>query len=251
MIKNVARFQRILASSATYRSQNGKVKNSMSVWIVFLIVLGGNLLITPVFDSGGGILVFPVLSMLYVYRIVNSGNKIYELVPVTKDYIVGNIFLSSIIFLVLCFVLLSAIGYMVLGLVLLLVLLFGGQSSIASLFASGIQFSADFDGILFILLVMLIALFVFTALSFINIRKLRLTALICFSVGSYVLLLLLKGHFPAQAGGTGDFFMGFRAMPQARSIVRYTFLMCILVIPLSILAGRRFYRSRFKVQERL
>jgi hypothetical protein len=223
-----------------------KPPTSTSTWKYFLIGVGSFWLFTPVFGGGASIFIMPALSLLLVYTIINSSSRVFELVPATKAYTVGNLFLFPVLFSLLVYLMLIVFGDGSLGIVALILLLTGHGKAAMSLFASAGDIGPALCGSTFILLVMLLAIFIITALSCIRNKKVRISAIAAFGICIYTWLYLLKVQITAVATvGFNDFFNGFGALPYANLLLLCTGAACVIALPVSVLMGMHLYKRRF------
>ena len=242
MIKKVAAFQQLLINSLSFRSK-GSMKNLFLMWIILLILSGSSALLKPIVGNFSGLLIFPVLSPFFVYQIVNGNLKPYSFVPVSVDFIIGNLFLFAVLLTLSYLIIVFVAVYAVLGIVFSITFLMGGKESLFSAFTAG--YHLGFEGFLFILFVLLIMIFTVTALSCIKKRGWRVSSIICFIVLCLTSLQALKRQFPASGDGACSFTTSAYSN-QIHWIVVFTGALCLLIIPSALFLGRHFYHNRTK-----
>jgi hypothetical protein len=244
-VKKIITFQRLLLNS-TPRIERGFGRRIFILVIVVVYAAGSSLIGMSLFN-----IFFPVTSLAIVYLIINGNRKVFELVPVSSTYIVANVFLLSVVLTAICF--LSLYLLLMAGVLLLILIVSIAAPSHISLTGGSNTLPVtpgEWKSVLFSLLLIMLILFVVTALSLAKSKTVRLAGISVFSACIYATLWLLKIQTPSV--GTSDtvnvsFYImpRFNTIPYANMILLLLGIACLIFVPASIYAGMRFYKCRF------
>lgn len=162
-------------------------------------------------------------SVLNINEILNGDKPLFEIVPVSKRFIVYNVYLSVVLFAIIMYV---------------------------PIWFLGIPFNqtiSTLQGNIFILMVMVIILFIATTISFLSKGKHRVISYIVFFLIGYGLLIFLKGFMPVlPETGRVEFLESLSIMPRINEILLGMGIATAIIVPLSIYAGYKLYLLRGK-----
>jgi len=178
--------------------------------------------------------------------VINGDKKIYSLVPVSSLFFVGNVFLLLINFAILSYLILFIISWIFVGSIALIIFILssgvnlftepGQQVAVASLVWKGEMLVG------FICIIFTIAS---TAISFHKNKIFRKGGIVALGAIVYSFLFIIKLlilNLPSPEGF--DFVIEFSNLPQADNILIWSGVTALVVIPLSIYTGYRFYGQR-------
>lgn len=227
MLKKFWNYQRLL--SASVGSVNAKKQSKLN--FVFMFVFMG--IFSAILD-GGEVLVYPITIILWmVYAIVNSQNKLFEIVPVSKLYSLINIYLYVFI-MNLAITVVSIIG-------LIPVKILFQSTSVGNISI----LSDNWEAILITGCIATIIASILLPTFFIRLNFLRKALTI--SVVSFVTiaLVLFKNTLPVVTGiGKINFLERINTMPYYNETLLILVCVCIVIIPISIFISYRLYKGK-------
>ena len=185
----------------------------------------------------------PIISIWMINRLLYGEHRLFETVPVSRKYTILNIFLLSVVIIIIVYLL-----YMV-SIAVLLGIIFGipylvnphgfSKSPPEPAFTQIINTT---KGDLLMLCVLVIILFAGVAITFIKSKKLKLSSFAGFTVISYGLLVFLKHNMPiSPSSDKVEFLESFSIMPQANTILLCVSFAAIIICIASVFMGYRLY----------
>ena len=243
MLKKVIAFQKLLLNSTSMNEVGVQSPQKMVsfIFVIFLvsiinnIIFSGNVIFMPI--------LLPAVSVFMVNMIINGSVRLFETVPVSRKFTVFNIFLLSIIIIFIGYIAMWIISVAFVGVILGLFCLFDPQGINQSPPPTVVHQVIDTTkGNLLMLFVLIIILFVGTAISFIKNRKARLASFVGFSVMGYALLFFLKLCMPVSPNSNKvEFIESFSIMPGANTILLCVAVGAVILSLVSIFAGYKLY----------
>lgn len=249
MVKRLLQFQFILAASM---NQNPGRKVPKAFLLLFLLPLV--FLFTPariVLGSGSILLyIFLSLSIYLLNQVLYSKNgtdvKVYGQIPVSRKYLIGNLLLLPLLFIIFC-ILLSFTMVMVVELV---GLIFGGTPDLNFVLDwwkfMNFTVPANMAG-RFILYYYGISYLVFVIITFVRNKKIRWIGYAAFIAASLALLSVLDYYLPKMQRADGIYFReNFSEMKNAEFILQIMSILFVLLVPVSIVLSYRLYFGKHK-----
>lgn len=227
MLKKFWNYQMLLSHSAG----SSNVKKSLTfvffnIFIYMLIMLTFALIV-----GEGGLIFYPTVFALYaVYSTINSQNKLFEIVPVSKLYLLINIYLFVFI----------SIAFPIT--ILLIFVRFMTQLN----FTSGMStLVTSWKTVLIIGCMPTIVTSILLPIFFITFNFLRKTLTILVVVLIPIVLLLFKNTLPVVTElGTMNFWKSIALMPHYNEFLSILTCVCVLIIPISMLISYRLYKGK-------
>lgn len=224
MLKKLIAYQRLLLNSTPPINMNSN-NPLMVVTYIFIIVA---MIFMNMFifmgntASSSSILpiALPVVSVWMVNRILYGGHKLFETVPVSRKYVLLNIFLLSIVIIFIGYMAVLIFGAASVGLVFGIIYLVNPQGFHQSPPASAVHQIIDITrGNMLMLCVLVIILFGGIAITFIRNKKMRLSSFAGFATIGYGLIIFLKISLPISPNSDKvEFLESFSVMPQGNTI---------------------------------
>ncbi|WP_350344055.1 hypothetical protein PRVXT_000426 [Proteinivorax tanatarense] len=228
MIRRFIAYQRLLLnSSSTY---NTKTIFLAGLFIGFLIKFFG-------FDS---LFMLPFISLIIIHQIVEGHRKLYELVPVSSWYAVVSLFATALFMVLFVHVFILLVVIIFMGGFMLLAWFGGAEIGMDG--PTGPTFEATAtsgESTLFMLLMVILILFIGTAIALIRNKKCKTVA----NISAFGLLMGFLYWLKISLPINGDFYESFTVAPQADLLLIGFGVITVVAVPLSIIAGHRFYSS--------
>ena len=185
----------------------------------------------------------PVVSVWMINRILYGGHKLFETVPVSRKYVLLNIFLLSIVIIYIGYMAVLIFGAASVGLVIGVLYLVAPQGFNQSPPASAVHQTIDITrGNMLMLCVLVIILFGGIAITFIRNKKMRLSSFAGFATIGYGLIIFLKINLPISPNSDKvEFLESFSVMPQGNTILFYVAIAAVIICITSILMGYNLY----------
>lgn len=185
----------------------------------------------------------PLGSLFLVYSIVNSDNKLYELVPVKPVYTIINIYLLSLGSMILIYLMMIAGTFIFIGLVLLLILISGGEVSQGPPDGLSIpDIPMEFNSMIFMIMLFLLIIFIGTTISLVKNNKMRYLSLAGFGTAMFIFLYTVKSTLPAHPQlDRFDFTASLDMAPNSDLIILGLGLFTLFAIPFSVWKGYKIY----------
>ena len=242
MLKKLINYQRLLLNSIQPIDMTGK--NPLQIFTPFIILFAITFSLISILAGTTGITIssnilftieFPIVIIWLINSLLNGNHKLFETIPVSRKYIVLNMFLLPIFLTLFAFIL-----NLMLGVIILAILYLWLHKNNLSL--DPISIAPLTKGDTLMLLILLIILFAGTAITFIKNKKFRIVSFTILAAIIYGFLLFLKSLMPMSfTFGKLDFTESFSIMPEANIILicvgAFTIMTCII----SILAGYKLY----------
>ena len=242
MLKKLINYQRLLLNSLQPIDMTGK--NPFQIFTPFIIVFAITFGFISIFSGATGFsissnslftILFPIVIVWLVNSLLNGNHKLFETIPVSRKYIVLNMFLLSIFLTLFAFFL-----NIILGVIILAILYLWLHKN--NLPLDPISIAPLTKGDTLMLLILVIILFAGTAITFIKNKKFRIASFTILVAIIYGFLMFLKSLMPISFTlDKLDFIRSFSIMPQANIILicvgTFTIMTCII----SILAGYKLY----------
>jgi type IV secretory pathway VirB2 component (pilin) len=240
MLKKLIAYQRLLLSSMPPTEINSK--KLLYVFVIFamnMFIFSGNT------SSANDIapVIFPIISVWMINKILYRCQGLFETVPVSRKYIVLNIFLLSIVIIFASYILASIVGLVLAGLVFGFLYLVYPQGFNQSPPQSAVHQIIDTtQGNMLMLCILVIILFVGVAITLIKNKRHRQIAFAGFATIGYGLLLFLKFSMPISPNtGKVEFVESFSIMPQGNTILLCTAIAAVVIIITSVFVGYNLY----------
>jgi hypothetical protein len=226
-------FERVLVSSfARGRSNRGLGIAKLlaiavvcyAVWIPFY----------PLIHNSWFLFLFVVAALMTVNQILNDGSNLYQMMPISRRYVVNGIFALSVF--------LCVVYYLAVTNIFNLIIFLGGRQSLPlNLILTG--YPINLQSALFSVLTVMIILFAGTALLMIKNQLLRLGSIAAMTAAFYLFVWILNKRLDNWS--YTDVIELIEKQPSSGLLITLTAVACALFIPLSIFAGYRFYCRRF------
>lgn len=247
MLKKLIAYQRLLLNSTPpidMTSQNYS-KGLTYFFSLFIMVFINISIFTGNSSSTNDILpiALPVISVWMINRILYGDNKLFETVPVNRQYTVLNIFLLSIVIIFIGYFLFCVVTLGFAGVIFGILYIVYPQGFNQSPPESAVHQIIDTTkGNMLMLCILLLILFVGVAITFIKSKKLRLSSFAGFATIGYGLLFFLKSFMPISPNSDKvEFLESFSTMPQANTILIYIAISIVILCIVSGFMGYNLY----------
>jgi hypothetical protein len=245
MIKKIIAYQRLLLNSLSLDGTKMKSRFSILIYmfIAFIMVFMNIVIFFGDASSLGSFfyIALPVISVCFIDIIFYKGDRIFENVPVKREFIAFNIFLFSIVITLILYLMLTvftiALVWLLIG--VFYIFLPSHISNTPPEAANQIIDTAKANHLMLIIVVLI--LFVGTSIVFVKNKKTRAGCYALFSAIGYGLLFLLKINMPVSNSGKIEFFESFSIMPSANTILIGTAIGTVLICFISAAVGYRLY----------
>ena len=185
----------------------------------------------------------PIITLWMINWIFHGDRKLFKVVPVSRKYTLINIFLLPIVIILILYILVCISGTVLIGIIMGVAYLIAPQEFNQSPSEYALQQITDTTrGNLLMLCVLVIIVFVGTAITLIKRKNLRLLSFSLFATIGYSLLIFLKHTMPiSPATGQVEFLESFSIMPQANTILICVAIATVIIIITSIFMGFKLY----------
>jgi len=185
----------------------------------------------------------PVISVWMINRIRYGDNRLFETVPVSREYIVFNVFLLSIVIIFIGYLVVMIFSLSLIGLLLGIAYFLSPQGFSETPPASAVpQLIDTTKGDLLMLCILVIILFAGTAITFIRSKKIRLLSFAGLVSIGYGSLFFLKLNMPiAPNSDKVEFLQSFSVMPQGTTILICVAIAAVIICVTSIFMGYNLY----------
>jgi len=185
----------------------------------------------------------PIISIWMINRTLHGDHRLFETVPVSRKYVVLNIFLLSLVMTFIMYVLIFTFGAALIGIMIGIVYLTESKGvNLLSDESSLQQVINTTKGDVLMLCILLIILFAGIAIVLIRNKKLRNTSFAGLTVIGYGLLFFLKLNMPiSPITGKVEFLQSFSIMPQSNIILLSVAIATVLISITSVFIGYKFY----------
>ncbi|MGH4124837.1 MAG: ABC-2 transporter permease [Clostridium sp.] len=225
MLNRFWNYQLLLSGSLGFINPKKTSKYHFFILFSFILFIGvfiGNV-------DGFGVIFYPIIiALCMVYSIINSENKLFELVPVSKVYSLINLYL---------YVFLTSLAITIGSTIALILATFLMQPT-STLNILVINWNAMFliSCISTIITSILLPVF-FIRLSFL--RK-----ILTISVTALTTIVLLYTAPVASQLGNVSFLENIKAMPHYNETLLILICVCLVIIPISIFISYRLYKGK-------
>ncbi len=239
MFKQFMAFQKMLFHSI--QGPEANMKQGIVLYILIFIMIFA--LTLTGFNMA--MVLSPIVSFSLMYNIVNSKKRIYDLAPVSSEYVLANIYLFQPIAAVIIHIVFSISTLIFAGVILLIVLISGGTIESGGPEVVPMNESViTFESVMFIILLYALFWFGSTAIALIKNDRLRVGALIGGAVAIVGSVRMIDSIMPtARAAQTTSFLHRFGEASHAPEILLALGLLTLLAIPLSIKVSRKLYNT--------
>lgn len=185
----------------------------------------------------------PIISIWMINRTLHGDCRLFETVPVSRKYVVLNIFLLSLLMTFIMYVLIFTFGAALIGIMIGIIFLTGSRGTNQLPADSALQQVIDTTkGDVLMLCVLLIILFVGIVIVLIRNKELRITSFAGLTVIGYGLLFLLKIKMPIlPTTGKVEFLESFSIMPNASTILLCVVISTVMISITSVFIGYKLY----------
>jgi len=230
MLSRFWNYQLLLSGSIGFVNAKNKSKLyflKIFIFIIFISIFIGNI-------DGIGVIFFPIaITLCMVYSIVNSQNKLFEIVPVSKLYSLINIYLYVFV-TNLAITAGSIIGFMLTRLLTQLTPVLD-----RSLFAD------TWKGILITVFISTIMASILVPIFFIKLKTLRKTLTIAVVILITIALMLFGNELPMiTMFGKIKFLESITIVPHYNAVLSILACVCVVIIPISIFISYRLYKGK-------
>ncbi|MBC8059782.1 MAG: hypothetical protein H7Y18_03865 [Clostridiaceae bacterium] len=247
MLKKIIAYQRLLLNSIPPINMNSQnisqgLLYGFAVFIMFLInmsiFMGNSIDFSSIYY-----IAFPIISVWMINRIIYGDHRLFDTVPVSRKYTVLNIFLLSVVIVVILFILLNVSGAAFLGIIVGIIYLVDSKIFSQSPPESAVyQIIDTTKGDILMVCVLLTILFAATAITLIRSEKLRLCSFGGLSIIGYSFLILLKISMPISPNsGKVEFLESFSIMPEGNTILLCLASATIITCITSVFIGYKLY----------
>ncbi|WP_353893648.1 hypothetical protein PRVXH_000402 [Proteinivorax hydrogeniformans] len=222
MIRRFIAYQRLLL-------------NSISTYNIKTIFLAGIILsFLMSFFGLDSLFVLPFFTLYMTYQIVEGHRKLYELVPVSSWYVVVSLFATALFMVLFAHVAMLLVVIMFMGGFMILAWLGGAEIGMGG---PTVSTATSVESTLFMLLMVILILFIGTAIALIKNKKCKTVA----NISAFGLLIGFLYWLKISLPIDGDFYESFTVAPQADLLLTGLGMITVVAVPLSIVAGHRFY----------
>ena len=257
MLKELIAYQRLLLNSTPTIGANSESHSNKLLYIfgIFVMAFMNIFIFSGNTASTNSILpiALPIVSVWMINRILYSGHKLFEIVPVSRKYVLLNIFLLSIVIIFIGYLAALIFGAALIGLLFGIVYFVSAQGFSQSPPESAVHRIAVHQiiditrGNMLMLCILAIILFGGIAITFIKNKKLRLSSFAGFATIGYGLLIFLKIHLPISPNSNKvEFLQSFSVMPQGNTILICVAIAAVIIGITSIFMGYNLYVLKFE-----
>lgn len=248
MIKKIFAYQRLLFNSLSMNSMKNQspLKPLGVMFVIFIMFymngyifgLNGPFLDTLLF------ILLPVITGWQINSIFHYKEKLFELVPFNRSFIVVNSFIFSIVLILSIYIMSVVFGYLLLAIIIGISYLF---------FPENIDFNPPIGLVnqvidttkasMLMFIIMLTILFIGTAIVFIKNKRTRVMCYSLSGIMGYGLLFLLKVNMSISPNtGKIEFMESFSLMSQANTILAIVAVIGMVLCVGSVIFANKMYR---------
>jgi len=251
MVKRLIAYQRLLLSSTPsieIRFKN-PLKRLLSVYTVAAVLFINMYIFMGhvIFTNSSLAILLALFSIWKINRILNGSERLFETVPISRKYTLFNIYLLSIVIILVGYIIFW-VGFAALIWLLLVILYIVKPENITSNpETAAVQIINTTKGNILMLCIFAIILFVGIAIAFVKRKKLRVSCFTGITVFGYGLLFLLRYFMPVSPNtGSIEFAESFSIMPQANTILICTAIATVIICIISALIAYNLYVNKLK-----
>lgn len=180
-----------------------------------------------------------VFSLWIINKNLNGDQRLFEMVPVSRRFTVFNVFLASLFIVAIIYFGAFLVVMVFVNLIIGGTIILSPQNIPVEIVpAEQLTVAAN----VFMLLLLVIIIFVGTAIALIKNGKYRNGAYAAFFLLGYALLSFLKRQMPVSPNtGKVEFLESFSLMPQINQVLTGFGIAVLLIVPLSVYAGYSMY----------
>lgn len=230
MLKRFWNYQLLLSGSIGFINAKNKSKLyflSILIFVIFMGIFIGNI-------DGTGVIFYPIaITLCMVYSIINSQNKLFEIVPVSKLYSLINIYLYVFVTTLAIYVG-STIGFILARFLTKLTPVLD------------ISLLADtWKGILMTGFISTIMASILVPIFFIKLKSFRKTLIISVVILITIVFMLFINELPMiTMFGKIKFLETITIMPHYNEVLLILACVCVLIIPISIFISYKIYKGK-------
>ena len=243
MLKKVITYQKLFLNSVPSIYQN--INNPSKTIFTIAFFAFASFMLAYLLEGAYFPIVLPIVSIWMINRNFNGDQPLFDMVPVSRRFIVFNIYLSAIVVVIISYLTLWIMGLAFFGIIFGAFYIFSPESiEIDSLNRTSTDTIAILQGDRFMVLVLIIILFIGITIIFIRNKRYRNGAFVGLFAVIYGALYFLKSIIPASPVTNQISFMeSLSAMPQINELLMGTGISMLLIVPLSIYVGYRLYMT--------
>lgn len=243
MVKKVIAYQKLFLNSVPSINQN--INNPFKTVLTFAFYAFALFMMARLLDGAYIPIALLIGSIWMINRNFNGDQPLFDMVPVSRRFIVFNIYLSAIFMVIVIFLTLWLMGLTLVGIIFGAVYIFSPESFGPDSFN---RTSADtlttLQGDLFMVLVLIIILFIGITIVFIKNKRYRNSAFIGLFAVVYGALSFLKSFMPTSpVTDQVNFMESLSVIPQINELFMGLSIATLLIVPLSIYVGYRLYMT--------
>jgi hypothetical protein len=243
MLKKVIAYQQLFLNSVPSINQN--INNPSKTLLTIVFYFFALFMLSRLLDGAYIPIGLSIVSIWMINRNFNGDQPLFEMVPVSRRFIVFNVYLSAIFMVIVMFLTVWLMGLTLVGIIFGAVYIFSSESFGPDSFN---RTSADtlttLQGDLFMVLALIIVLFIGITIVFIRNKRYRNSAYIGLFAVIYGAFSFLKSFLPASpVTGQVNFMESLSVMPQFNELLMGVGIATLLIVPLSIYVGYRLYMT--------
>ncbi|MBU3189924.1 hypothetical protein K9O30_11885 [Clostridium bowmanii] len=247
MLKKLIAYQRLLLNSTPpidirFQSPFKQIPYIFAILVMtfmnMFIFMGNTLSTNDIIP-----IVLPIISIWVINRILYGDQRLFETVPVNRKYTALNIFLLSVVIIIILYVVVSLVGLSLAGILFSVLYLVSPNGFSKSPPESAVhQIINTTKGNMLMLCILVIIIFVGTTITFIKNKKLRYSSFALFATIGYGLLFFLKSFMPiSPSSDKVEFLESFSVMPQANTILICIAVATVILATSSVFIGGNLY----------
>jgi type IV secretory pathway VirB2 component (pilin) len=247
MLKKLIAYQRLLLNSSTPMGTNSQNTSNglLFVFGIFALVFINISIFSGNTSSTVTMLpiALPVVSVWMINRILYGGHGLFETVPVSRKYIVLNVFLLSIVIIFIGYIIVSIFSVVLVGLLFGVLYIVNPQGFNQSPPEAAVHQIIDTTkGDILMLCILVIILFTGIAITFLKNKKLRRISFAGFAAIGYGLLVFLKLNMKVSPNSDKvEFIESFSIMPQGNTILSCIAIAAVIIFISSAFMGYYLY----------
>jgi len=214
-----------------------------AIFVMFfmdIVIFKGNTISTETFFT----IAVPIICIWMINRILYGSYRLFETVPASRKYIVGNILLLPIAMICIFYIINCVVIAALIGIAYLVYPQGFTQTPPES---NILQIIDTTKANLLMLCVLIIILFVGIAITFIKNKKLRLLSFAGFATIGYGLLFLLRINLQISPNSNKvEFLESFSVMPEANIILSCVAIATVIICISSIFISYKLFAAKLK-----
>ncbi|MCW3490380.1 hypothetical protein [Dethiobacter alkaliphilus] len=189
------------------------------------------------------LIMLAAISVWTVNRNLNGDRRIFEIVPVSRQFIFFNVYLAVVMAAMAGFLALWFLGLFITGIFFAITYIVQPQN-ISQVMPETFAPTVNIEQSLFMFLLIVIILVVGSTISFVRNNKYRSGGYLLFFTILYGLLSVLKNYLPPLPDtGRVVFMESLSYMPWVNELLTALSIVTAIIVPLSIYIGYRLYLS--------